>query len=272
MRFPRTRIAAAGPAGPARPAHRSRSCTCGRAPDRSHRAGDRAKTRRSEDPEGPGHLRGASHGSPHEGHGGRGERRGDRSVSPGGPGLATGLRSRGAAATIRLGGVQPLPGRVRRRAGPQPVAPPASERTVQADAHRSADEVRRSGAPSGGGRAARTVSRRDGPHPAEPRPAAGDLATAHHRSGQQGHRLIGHSHRPDRHQLRFGDVQIDAAMVDRVEQALSGYVYRGTTVRVERLPDDSSSGGGRYSSGAPRRQFGASGKRTGGRDRKSNRR
>ena len=74
------------------------------------------------------------------------------------------------------------------------------------------------------------------------------------------------------------DVQIEAAMADRVEQALSGYVYRGITVRGERLPDDRPSGGRRYPSGGrrypsdgPHREFGEPEGRSKSRERRSNR-
>ncbi|TFH04771.1 MAG: DNA/RNA helicase, partial [Spirochaetales bacterium] len=51
------------------------------------------------------------------------------------------------------------------------------------------------------------------------------------------------------------DVQVDAAMAARVEEALAGYTYQGTTIRVERVDDQGPATGKR---GAPRKQYGKS--------------
>jgi ATP-dependent RNA helicase DeaD len=50
-------------------------------------------------------------------------------------------------------------------------------------------------------------------------------------------------------------VQVDAAMVPRVEEALAGYNHQGTTIRVERVAEKRSAQGKR---GAPRKQYGKS--------------
>ncbi len=49
------------------------------------------------------------------------------------------------------------------------------------------------------------------------------------------------------------EVQVDAAMAARVEEALAGFSYQGTQVRVARVEDERPATG---KSGAPRRQFG----------------
>ncbi|MEX2445232.1 MAG: DEAD/DEAH box helicase [Alkalispirochaeta sp.] len=49
------------------------------------------------------------------------------------------------------------------------------------------------------------------------------------------------------------DVQVDSAMAKRVEEALAGYNYRGTTIRVERVTDQRSPTGKRH---GPRPQSG----------------
>ncbi|MFW5686360.1 MAG: DEAD/DEAH box helicase [Spirochaetota bacterium] len=49
------------------------------------------------------------------------------------------------------------------------------------------------------------------------------------------------------------DVQVEAAMAARVEDALAGYSYQGTTIRVERVADERPASGKR---GAPHRPYG----------------
>ena len=67
----------------------------------------------------------------------------------------------------------------------------------------------------------------------------------------------------------WSDVQIEAAMADRVEQALSGFVYRGTTIRVKRLPDNRLPGGRGH---IPARSHRVPHDRTGSRERRHSRR